>query len=116
MGLIRGLLACFEVSDTGSAGEVMDLMTRFVRLRERFCVVFETEMVDEEDWGMASEVCETSNLRSVGLKLTKRGLSICGVDSDDDEAVMHASTATDDCQSVDLGDDNSGLCIAELRV
>ena len=47
------------MSDTGSAGEVMDLMTRFVRLRERFCVVFENEMVDEVDWGMASEVCET---------------------------------------------------------
>ena len=76
MCLIRGLLPRYEVSDTGSAGEVMDLMTRFVRLRERFCVVFETEMVDEEDWGMASEVCETSNLRSVGLTLTKRGLSI----------------------------------------
>ena len=104
MCLIRGLLARYEVSDTGSAGEVMDLMTRLVRLRERICVVFENEMVDEEDWGMASEVCETSNLWSVGLKLTKRGLSICA-DSDDDEAVRHTSTAADDCQSVDLGDD-----------
>ena len=113
--LIRGLFPRYEVSDTGSAGKVMDLMTRFVRLRERYCVVFETEMVDEKDWGMVSEVCETSNLWSVGFKLTKRGLSICGGDSDD-EAVTHTSMATDDCQSVDLGDDNSGLCNAVLRV
>ena len=40
----------------------------------------------------------------MGLKLTKRGLSSCGGDGDD-EAVTHTSTATDDCQSVDLGDD-----------
>ena len=51
----------------------------------------------------------------MGLKLTKRGLSICGGYSDD-EAVRHTFTATDDCQSVDSGYDNSSLCNAELPI
>ena len=46
----------------------------------------------------------------MGLKLTKRGLSIWSGGDSDDEAVTHTSTAPDDCQSVDSGYDNSGLC------
>lgn len=60
------------MSGTGSAGEVMDLMTRLVRLREGICVVFENEMLDEEDWVWLRKYVKPRSLER-GVKVDEAG-------------------------------------------
>ena len=95
-----------EGSGTGSAGELMDLMRRLLRLREGACVVFENGRVMVEDWVWLRKYVKPRILER-GVKVDGAGLSVDG----DDEAVgiNECFKSNDQCQSVDSGVD-SVLC------
>ena len=71
----KGLMAEDRGSGTGSAGELMDLMKRLLRLREGVCVVFENgSVLVEEDWVPR---------KYVKLRILERGVE-AGLSVDDD--------------------------------
>ena len=75
----EGLMARDEGSDTGSVGELMDLMRRLLRLREGVCVVFENGRVVVEDWVWLRKYVKPRILER-GVKVDEAGLSIGGED------------------------------------
>lgn len=78
----RGLMARDEESGTGSAGEVMDLMRRLLRLREGVYVVFENgRVVVEEDWVWLRKYVKPRILER-GVKVDDAGLSVGGGNDD----------------------------------
>ena len=84
----KGLVAQDKESGTGSAGDVMDLMKRLLRLREGVCVVFENERVLVEDWVLRKYV--KPRILERGVEAGEAGLSVVkgfGDDDDDDDAV-----------------------------
>ncbi len=92
-----------EGSGTGSAGELMDLMRRLLRLREGACVVFENGRVMVEDWVWLRKYVKPRILER-GVRVDEAGLSVDG----DDEAVgiNECFKSNDQGQSVDSGDDS----------
>ena len=78
----KGLMAHDRGSGTGSAGEVMDLIRRLLRLREGVCVVFENGSVLMEDWVLRKYVKPRILERGV-----EAGLSVVKGLGDDDDAV-----------------------------
>ena len=71
----EGLMAQDKGPGTGSAGELMDLMKRLLRLREGVCVVFENgSVLVEEDWVPR---------KYVKLRILERGVE-AGLSVDDD--------------------------------
>ena len=77
-----GLMVRDEVSGTGSAGELMDLMRRLLRLREVVWVVFDKGRVVKEDWVWLRKYVKPRILER-GVKVDGAGLS---VGSEDDDA------------------------------
>lgn len=74
------LVARDEGSGTGSAGELMDLMRRLLRLREGVCELFENGRVVMEDWVWLRKYVKPRILER-GVTVNEAGLSVDGNDA-----------------------------------
>ena len=93
----EGLTARDESFGTGSAGELMDLMRRLLRLREEVCTVFEDARLVMEDWVWLRKYVKPRILER-GVKVDEAGLS---VKADDDAlGINKCFQGNCDCQSV----------------
>lgn len=88
-------MVCDEGSGTGLDGELMDLMSRLLRLREGVCVVFEVEKVVMDDWVWFHKYVKPRILER-GVKVDGAGLSIDGAVD-----IKERSQVTVNCQGVD---------------